>query len=100
MIEIFFGNPANLIAIANGWGNQSKDGKKYVGAWNFGPSLQQNLQVIKFAKMFKKKMNSKSKIVIKRNFGKIKNKKIKVFESKNLSIDSRKVYKFLNPYES
>lgn len=74
----------------------SKGGKKYDGAWNFGPSLQQNLQVIKFAKMFRKKMNSKSKIVIKRSFGKIKNTKVKVFESKNLSIDTRKVYKFLN----
>ena len=36
----------------------SKDGKKYVGAWNFGPSLQQNLQVIKFAKMFRKKIQA------------------------------------------
>jgi CDP-glucose 4,6-dehydratase len=74
----------------------SKNGKKYVGAWNFGPSLRQNLKVIKFAKMIKEKMNSKSKIVIKRNFGKIKSKKVKVFESKNLSINSSKVFKFLN----
>ena len=55
-----------------------------MGAWNFGPSLRQNLQVLKFAKMIKEKMNSKSKIVIKKKFGKIKNKKIKVFESKDL----------------
>ena len=41
-------------------------------------------------------MNSKSKIVIKRKFGKIKNKKIKVFESKDLNINSKKVHKFLN----
>ena len=74
----------------------SKKGKKYVGAWNFSPSLRKNLQVLKFAKMIKKKMNSKSKIVIKKKFGKIKNKKIKVFESKDLSINSKKVYKFLN----
>ena len=74
----------------------SKKGEKYVGAWNFGPSLRQNLQVLKFAKMIRKKMNSKSKIVIKRKFGKIKNKKIKVFESKDLSINSKKVYKVLD----
>ena len=41
-------------------------------------------------------MNSKSKIVIKRKFGKMKDKKIKVFESKDLSINSKKVYKLLN----
>ena len=34
----------------------SKKGKKYVGAWNFGPSLRQNLQVLKFAKMIKEKI--------------------------------------------
>ena len=46
--------------------------------------------------MIKKKMNSKSKIVTKRKFGKIKNKKVKVFESKDLNINSKKVYKFLD----
>ena len=33
---------------------------------------------------------------IKRKFGKIKNKKVKVFESKDLNINSKKVYKFLD----
>ena len=51
---------------------------------------------LKFAKLFRKKMNSKSKIIIKKSFSKIKNKKVKIFESKNLNINSRKVYKFLN----
>ncbi len=74
----------------------SKKGKKYAGAWNFGPSFRQNLQVLKFAKMIRKKMNSKSKIITKRKFGKIKDKKIKVFESKDLSINSKKVHKLLN----
>jgi len=80
----------------------SKNGKKYEGPWNFGPSLRQNLKVIKLAKMIKEKMDSKSKIIIKRNFSNVKNKKIKIFESKNLSIDSRKAYKFLkwNPFLS
>ena len=74
----------------------SKNGKKYIGAWNFGPSLRQNLKVIKLAKMIKEKMNSKSKIIIKRNFKKINNKKVKVFESRDLSINSRKIHKSLN----
>ena len=74
----------------------SKDGKKNIGAWNFGPSKKQNLPVLKFAKLFRKKMNSKSKIAIKRSFNKLKNKKVKIFESKNLSINSKKVYKSLN----
>ena len=74
----------------------SKNGNKYVGPWNFGPSLRQNLKVVKLAKMIKKKMKSKSKIIIKRSFNKIKNKKVKVFESKDLSINSSKVHKSLN----
>ena len=40
-------------------------------------------------------MNTKSKIIINRNFKKINNK-IKIFESKYLNIDSSKVFKALN----
>ena len=73
----------------------SKNGKKYQGPWNFGPSLKQNLKVIKLSKLIKKKMNSESNIIIRREFKKIKNKKIKIFESKHLNINSNKVKKFL-----
>ena len=39
-------------------------------------------------------MNSKSKILVKRNYKKFK--KVKIFESKHLNINSRKVKKYLN----
>ena len=73
----------------------SKKGKEYEGPWNFGPSLKQNLKVINLTKMIKKAMNSKSNIIIKRNFKKNNNKKIKLFESKHLNINSTKARKFL-----
>ena len=40
-------------------------------------------------------MNSKSKIIIRKKFNKLKNKKIKIFESKHLNINSGKVKKIL-----
>ena len=73
----------------------SKEGKNFQGAWNFGPSLKQNLKVINLSKLIKQSMNSRSNIIIKRNFKKTKNKKIKLFESKHLNINSTKVKKFL-----
>ena len=74
----------------------SKNGSKYASSYNFGPSVKQNLKVLNLAKMIKKRMGSKSKIIIKRKFKKIKNKKIKIFESKYLSINSNKVSKILS----
>ena len=73
----------------------SKKGKNFQGAWNFGPSLKQNLKVINLTKLIKQSMNSKSNIIIKRNFKKTKNKKIKLFESRHLNINSTKVKRFL-----
>ena len=71
----------------------SKNGKKFQGPWNFGPSLKQNMQVYKFANLIKLAMKSNSKIKIKKNF--YKYKKVKVFESKYLNINSKKVQKHL-----
>ena len=73
----------------------SKNGKNFETAWNFAPSLKQNLKVKKFVRILKTKMKSKSKIIIKKNFNKIKNNKIKIFESKHLNINSSKVKKNL-----
>ena len=41
-----------------------RNGSKYSGAWNFGPTNKNHLSVHQFAKMLKKKMNSFSKIVL------------------------------------
>ncbi len=73
----------------------SKEGKDFVGAWNFGPSTKQNMKVINLAKLIKQTINSKSKIIIKRKDKRFLNKKFKVFESKYLNIDSRKAFKKL-----
>ena len=73
----------------------SKKGKEYQGPWNFGPSLKQNLKVINLTKLIKKIMNSKSNITVKRIFKKPKNKKIQLFESKHLNINSAKASKLL-----
>lgn len=73
----------------------SKNGKEFQGPWNFGPSLKQNLKVINLTRLIKKAMNSKSNIIVKKNFKKINNKNIKLFESKHLNINSTKVRKFL-----
>ena len=63
-----------------------KNGKKFVGAWNFGPNLKQNLTVLNLAKEGKKILNSKSKIVI---------LKSPLYEAKHLSIDITKSKKNL-----
>lgn len=71
--------------------------KKYEGSWNFGPRKKSNLKVIEVAKFSKRFLNSKSKIVIKKN---------KLYESTNLSLDSSKSNKYLkwktkmNSYEA
>lgn len=74
----------------------SKNGKKYSGAWNFGPNIKQNLKVIDLAKLIKKKINTTSKIIIKRNKKVSGIKNFKYFESKYLSINSNKSKKRLN----
>jgi CDP-glucose 4,6-dehydratase len=64
-----------------------KDKKnQYVGSWNFGPNLKNNLSVLQVAQYAKKRLNSISKIKI---------KKSKLYESQNLSLDSKKAYNFL-----
>ncbi len=73
----------------------SKKGKKYVGAWNFGPSTKQNMKVLDLAKLIKKTSNSESKITIKKKDKRFHTKKFKVFESKYLNIDSAKALKIL-----
>ena len=73
----------------------SKTGKNYSLPWNFGPSSKQNMKVINLAKKIHNKMKSKSKILIKKNERKFSNKKFKIFESKDLNIDSNKAFKVL-----
>ena len=73
----------------------SKKGIKYSGAWNFGPSTKQNLKVSQLVNLFKKEFNSRSKVVVIRKNKKFYNKKIKVFESTNLNISSKKAFKLL-----
>ena len=73
----------------------SNKGKNFQSPWNFAPSLKQNLKVKHLVRIFKSKMNSKSKIIIRKKFNKLKNKKIKIFESKHLNINSGKVKKIL-----
>jgi len=74
----------------------SKNGKKFEGAWNFGPGLKQNLKVLNLVLIVKKALNSKSKIYIDKSFKKYKNLKFKIFESKHLNINSLKAKKYLN----
>jgi CDP-glucose 4,6-dehydratase len=60
--------------------------KKYVGSWNFGPNLKNNLKVIEVVNYGKKLLNSESKIkFIKRKF----------YESEHLSLNSTKSKKYL-----
>ncbi len=56
-------------------------GKKYTGAWNFGPNFRNNMKVIDVVKFGKKFLNSSSKI---------KFTKQKYYESQHLSLDSSK----------
>jgi CDP-glucose 4,6-dehydratase len=73
----------------------SSKGKKYSGAWNFGPSTKQNMRVINLAKLIKKTTKSKSRITIKKKDQRFTNKKFRVFESKYLNINSKKALKKL-----
>ena len=61
--------------------------KKFVGSWNFGPNLKDNIKVIEVAKFGKYffKSNSKIKFI-----------KQKFYESGHLSLDSSKSKKLLN----
>ena len=61
--------------------------KKYIGSWNFGPNIKNNMKVIDVVKFGKKILNSKSKI---------KFTKQKYYESKHLSLDSSKAARYLN----
>lgn len=73
----------------------SRDGAKFEGPWNFGPSRKQNMKVLNLAQLIKKEIQSKSKIIIKRKDKRFVNKNFKVFESKYLFIDSNKAFKKL-----
>jgi CDP-glucose 4,6-dehydratase len=73
-----------------------KQGKNFSCSWNFGPKSNQNMQVKKLALLIKKNMNSLSKIKIKKKDKRFHNKKINIFESKYLQIDSTKAFKKLN----
>ncbi len=72
-----------------------KNGENFSEPWNFGPSLKQNMKVKDLANIFKKKLGSKSKILINKKNKKFHNKKINIFESKHLNINSKKTYKKL-----
>lgn len=65
-----------------------KNGSKFTGSWNFGPS-NIHISVLNLAKMGKKIFNSNSKIIIDK-----RNKK-KLHEAKYLSLNSRKSLKAL-----
>ena len=73
----------------------SKKSEEFQGPWNFGPNSRQNLKVIKFVNIIKKKMNTKSRIIIKRNDKKFSTKNYKVFESTNLSLNTNKAFRKL-----
>ena len=73
----------------------SSNGYNYCGAWNFGPSLRQNMKVLELAKIIKSHLNSKSKIIFKKKDKRFNNKKFKIFESKFLNINSKKAHKKL-----
>ena len=60
--------------------------RKYIGSWNFGPNVKNNLNVLEVAKYGRKILKSKSKI--------LKTKQI-FYESRHLSLDSSKAFKFL-----
>ena len=54
------------------------------------------MKVINLAKIFLKKMNSKSNILIKKKDKRFNNKKLRIFESKYLNIDSNKIFRKLS----
>ncbi len=70
----------------------TKNGKSFSKPWNFGPSLKQNMKVKDLVSMFKKSLGSKSKIKINKKNKKFHNKKIDIFESEHLNINSKKTY--------
>tara|TARA_B100000035_G_scaffold315443_1_gene336253 strand:+ start:3129 stop:4229 length:1101 start_codon:yes stop_codon:yes gene_type:complete len=70
----------------------TKNGKNFSEPWNFGPSLKQNMKVKDLANLFKNKLVSKSKIKIDKKNKKFHNKKIDIFESEHLNINSKKTY--------
>ena len=70
----------------------SKNGKKYIGPWNFGPSSKQNMKVLNLVKLFKESINARSNIIIKKKDNRFQNKRFKVFESKYLNISSKKAF--------
>ena len=70
----------------------SKNGSFFVGPWNFGPTSKQNMRVIDLVKIIKKKLNSRANIIIKKKKKKFYNKKFKIFESKDLNINSSKAF--------
>ena len=61
--------------------------KKFVGSWNFGPNVKNNIKVIEVVKFGKKYLNSKSKIKL---------IKKKLYESEHLALNSTKSLKYLN----
>ena len=61
-------------------------GKKFSGAWNFGPNINNNLKVLELVNYCKKTLSSKSKIMI---------KKSNLYESTHLSLNSQKSSKYL-----
>ncbi len=70
----------------------SNKGKNFSGPWNFGPSIKQNMKVKNLALLIKDRLNSSSKIIIRKKDTRFQNKKFKVFESKYLNIDSKKSF--------
>lgn len=66
----------------------SKNGERFIGSWNFGPS-NIDLSVLNLAKLGKKIFNSNSKIIFDKNTVK------KEHEAKYLSLNSKKSFKIL-----
>ena len=62
------------------------DKRKYVGSWNFGPNIKNNLKILEVVKYGKKILKSKSKIL---------KTKQKFYESEHLSLNSIKSLKLL-----
>ena len=66
--------------------DNKRNKRKYIGSWNFGPNVRNNLKVLEVAKYGRKILKSKSKI--------LKTRQI-FYESQHLSLDSSKAFKFL-----
>ena len=61
----------------------SNEGKKFSGAWNFGPSVKQSMKVLNLSKLIKKTIKSKSRITIKKKDQRFLNKRFRVFLNLN-----------------